>query len=149
MTEDKTRPILLTYRSVEQVVVEPEDQDRFVTTVQDAARACKSAQAGSEWQTQFEQFLSRIHEWCKGFAVVESSFVDVGDGGLRVSICTTNEDFDFDFEDEITELDIALAREFPNCLSEVTQIPRPVRARLDLSGAIMTYGDARTASSSS
>jgi hypothetical protein len=148
MADEKTKPIYLTYRSIEQVVVEPEDQDRFVTTVQEAARACKSAQDGSQWRQQFEAFLAFIHEWCKQRQDrVESGFVDVGDGGLRVSICVTSENFDFDFEDEVTELDIVLAQKFPQCLSEVTQIPRQVAQLLDLSDAIVAYGDTRPAPS--
>lgn len=150
MSEEKAKPIYLTYRSVEKVVVEPDDQDRFVTTVQDAARACKSAQVGTEWQAQFENFLARVHEWCEARKDrIDSSFVDVGDGGLRVNVCTSMADFDFDFEDEVTELDIELARDFPHCISEVSQIPRPVLARLDLSDAIVTYGDSATASNAS
>jgi hypothetical protein len=49
MEETQSKPIQLTFRSVEQVVVEPDDQDRFVTTAQEAARACQQAQAGKDW----------------------------------------------------------------------------------------------------
>jgi hypothetical protein len=150
MADENPKPIHLTYRSVEQVVVEPDDQDRFVTTVRDAARACKSAQADAEWRDQFEAFLAFIHEWCvERTEFVDASFVGVGDGELRVAICTSKNDFDFDFEEEVTELDILLAQKFPQCISEVTQFPRSILTPADFSEAIMTYGDASAASSTS
>jgi hypothetical protein len=143
MEETQSKPIQLTFRSVEQVVVEPDDQDRFVTTAQEAARACQQAQAGKDWSGEFNRFLSSVHEWCVGHQDrIESCYVDIGDGGLRVSVCVDADDFDFEFDDEITEFDIKLAEMFPNVLSEVTQIPRQVSLRVELpSSALCVYGD--------
>jgi len=144
MAKTASRPIHLTFRSVEQVVVEPDDNDRFVTTAAEAARACQQAQATKEFQEKFKLFLGHIHEWCKSRGDnIESGYVDVGDGGLRVNICMKADDFDFEFDDQITELDIELAREFPECVAEVTQLPRHVCRQLDLDTefSLQVYGD--------
>lgn len=148
MAKTAAKPIHLTFRSVEQVVVEPDDNDRFVTTAAEAARACQQAQATKEFQDEFKAFLSHIHGWCTAHGKeVESGYVDIGDGGLRVNICMKSDDFDFDFDDLITELDIELAQQFPKCIAEVTQIPREVCRKLDVDAefSLQVYGDAERA----
>jgi hypothetical protein len=145
MANTTTRPIHLTFKSVEQVVVEPDDNDRFVTTSAEAARACQQAQATKEFQDEFKKFLSYIHGWCIEQAkAIESGYVDIGDGGLRVNICMKSDDFDFEFDDKITELDIKLAQEFPSCIAEVTQIPKQVCGKLELDAeySLQVYGEA-------
>ena len=94
------KPIQLDFRSIEQVIVVPDDKDRFVTTQREAARACQIAEVGKDWAEEFEGFLSRIHHWCHDHKeIIDCGYVDIGDGGLRVSICTKGSDYEFAFED--------------------------------------------------
>ena len=119
------KPLKLDFESVEQVLVVPENEDRFITTEREAARACQVAEYGKEWSNQFKDFLSYIHHWCEEHsAIVEAGFVDVGDIGLRVEICINKDSYDFEFDDEITDLDVELGKRFPSCIAEATQIPK-------------------------
>ncbi len=84
ITQETKQPIQLNFQSVQQVVVAGEDgKDRWVTTVKEAAQACRSALDQREWQQQFEAFLGRIHEWAKEHDdVVSAAFVGISSEGL-------------------------------------------------------------------
>lgn len=94
----------------------PEDQDRFVITASEAARACKQAQDSIEWGRQWNDFLVFMNQWCKSRAdKVDAGYVTIGDSALNVLICVTAGDYDFDMEDEIAELDLEISKKFPLC----------------------------------
>lgn len=137
------KPIHLDFRSEQQVVVIPDDKDRFITTAAEAARACKSAENDSDWNRQWNDFLAHIHAWCKEHSsVVLAGYVSVGDSALNVLICTVDEEYNFDFEDTISDLDIDLANRFPLVSSEVMQIPNQAGLTSELPDeALFVYGD--------
>lgn len=117
-------PIHLNFQSVRQVVVIAEDgRDRWVTTVEEAAQACRSALDQQEWQKEFEAFLGRIHEWAKEHNEVSAAFVGINSEGLTGVIITKGTEYRYDFDDEITTLDIELAEKFPNCRADILQSP--------------------------
>lgn len=139
----KSNPIRLRFESREQVVVIPDDEDRFVITEGEAARACKRAVDDKEWKEQFDPFLLFIHDWCEEHASdVKAGYVTIGDIGLNVLICIKSKDYSFDIEDTLVELDFALADQFPSCETEVMQIPNQDTLTDVLSSeAMMVYGD--------
>ena len=139
-------PIRLDFQSVQQVVVTSHDGDRWVTTVKEAAQACRSALDQKEWQEQFEGFLGHIHEWAKSHSdIVASAFVGISSEGLTGVIITKGPNYRQDFDDEITELDIELAKRFPSCRADVLQSPEEEpEARIpyiSLERAVQVYGD--------
>jgi len=58
-------PIRLTFKSIENVLVESDDEDRFLMTMKEAAHACKQAQNQNEWQEDFKRFLHHVSQWCE------------------------------------------------------------------------------------
>ena len=118
MTTDRalgTGPIHLNFRSIKQVVVEPEDENRFMMTAK-------------ELREQFSQVLLSLKEWSEGRSSrVVASYVYPGDGFLNVLICTRGGDYDFDFDDEVTDLDISLTKQFGWLTAEVMQAPESAR----------------------
>lgn len=143
METKATGVIRLDFRSEEQVLVIPDDQDRFVTTVRDAALACKHYDQFGEWKEQYNDFLTFLHEWCiKHHDKVRAGYVTIGDASLNVLVFLHSAEYDFDFENEIVELDVKLADQFPLCSAEVLQVPN----QPDLTGelpdeALCVYGD--------
>jgi hypothetical protein len=114
----------LDFQSVQQVVVTNKDGDRWVTTVREAAQACRSALDQKEWREEFEAFLSHIHEWAKQHAdIVSSAFVGVSSEGLTGVIITKGPEYRADFDDAVTDLDIGLAKRFQNCRADMLQSP--------------------------
>ncbi|MEX0716151.1 MAG: hypothetical protein WD066_06175 [Planctomycetaceae bacterium] len=143
MSSTGTKPLQLSFESRQQVVVVADDEDRFVTTAGEAARACKRAADDQEFIAQFRAFLARVHEWCEiHSAAVEKGFVTITDGGLHVLLCLANPNYDFDLEDELVELDLELADDFPLCTAEVLQVPKQQALATELSSeALLVYGD--------
>lgn len=138
-------PIRLSFRSETKVVVEPDDEDRFVLTVREAAQACKQAQDDKEWQTKFSGFLVYLEKWAETHSKrIRTVYVNVADGALNILIGTSGGAYDVDFDDIITELDIALVKEFPWLVAEVMQVPQCVQSdRIPYEKAILVYGDGK------
>lgn len=138
-------PVRLTFRSEQHILVESDNEDRFMMTMREAAYACKQAQDKQEWQDDFKKFLHEVHQWCEAHAgKVEAGYVGVGDGSLNVFVCTKSADYDFDIDDELTELDIDLVKNHPWLVAEVLQIPEQTREDQILSDtAILVYGNGR------
>jgi hypothetical protein len=136
-------PIHLSVRSVQQVVVEPEDENRFMMTAKEAARACEQAQNEKDLREHFTQFLVYLMGWCnKHETEVHACYVYPGDGFLNVLVCTRGEEYRFDFDDAVTELDIDLTRQFDWLTAEVMQVPEGAReGHVSLEKAILVYGD--------
>jgi hypothetical protein len=136
-------PIRLNFRSIQQVVVEPEDENRFLMTAREATRACEQAQGEKELREQFTQFMLYLHKWCEAHAdEVCAAYVYPGDGFLNILVCTRGDGYRFDFDDQVTELDIDVARQFGWLRAEVMQVPESAReGQVSLEKAILVYGD--------
>jgi hypothetical protein len=143
MRSVSTGPIHLSIRSVQQVVVEPEDENRFMMTAKEATRACEQAQTEKELREAFSRFLVYLHDWCKDRSdEVSAAYVYPGDGFLNILICTRGDTYRLDFDDPVTELDIDLTRQFPWMAAEVMQVPEGAReGHVSLEKAIVVYGD--------
>jgi hypothetical protein len=139
----RSRPIRIGFQSVEKVLVEPEDNDRFLITAREAARACKQAEDNKEWGENFSQFLVFLEKWAKSKKdKLDALFLDIGDGSLTVLACTPGENYDFGFDDELSELDLAIVDRFPWCIAEVMQVPTRLKeSQISFEKAIQIYGD--------
>lgn len=141
-------PIRLNFRSEERIVVEPDDKDRFVVTMKEAALACKRVENVKEWQDDFDRFLVYLEKWAETHAnLVNSVFVNVGDGALTILVCTLNESYDTGLDDTITDLDLELVQKFPWLVAEVMQVPGSVQrgGRIPFEKVILVYGDGKRA----
>jgi hypothetical protein len=120
-------------------------------TAKEAARACQVAQSEKELRDAFGQFILYLHEWCKSRAAdVHTAYVYPGDGFLNILICTRGEDYRFDLDDPVTELDLDLTRQFGWLVAEVMQVPEGSReGHIALEKAIIVYGDGSSARATS
>ena len=118
-------PIRLHFQDVEtQIVVTPDDNDRFVTTSSEAAQACKMAQDALRWKPEFEALLKHIHDWCAEHTErVARAFLSFSSDGLKLFLLTHGSSYRFDFDDAVSEFDLELDKKFPNCPGEVMQLP--------------------------
>jgi len=121
--ETAAQPIRLSVQSVEQVMVEPDDQDRFTMTAREAAHACKVADDLKQFEETFRLFLLDLHSWCnqhpEGIEAVCCSFSDC----FKVAICTSRKEFDFVLDEGIAQLEIDIVKKYKWCLIEVSQMP--------------------------
>jgi hypothetical protein len=138
-------PIKLTFGSTEKVEVIVDDRHRWLTTVHEAAQACKTAFDIGMWGATFEEFLFQLQKWCeKHGGFVSKCFVTWGDGGLHVFVVTKGDEFQFDFHDELASLDVHLAEAYPDHPADVMQLPeRPAETLLSFFApmqSIQVYG---------
>lgn len=138
------RPIQLDFRSERPVVVVPEDEDRFVVTSKEAARACRSAANEQEWKTEFNSFLTNVHDWCKKHSgSIDNAYLSLGDEGLKLFLATNGDEYDFSLDDDVAKLGIDLTNTFPGCPVDVLHVPNTslteLRSFFSPSTAIQLY----------
>ena len=134
-------PIQLSFRSIQQVVVEQADEDRFMMTAKEAARAYALAQNEKELREQFVQVILFLREWCRHNSEVERCYGYPGDGHFNILVCTTGAEYRHDIEDQVTQLDVNLFRQFPWLRAELVHVPSSVADKnVTLEKAIVIYG---------
>jgi hypothetical protein len=110
----EARPIRLDYRiKGGNVVVMPNDEDRFTMTIQEAALACKAGVKQLRFGRQFERtLLPRLGSWMKAHKnKIQKAFLTLGDGRLLFLIVRREVPYDETFENELSDLDISIARD--------------------------------------
>lgn len=102
-------PIQLHY-SGGQVIVTPEDEDRFVLASRQAVSACQSAFVFERAINQFKsEFLDRLHKWClEHKSSVRACYVPFPSSGcaIKVFMVARSGEFDFELSDLIAGLEI-------------------------------------------
>jgi hypothetical protein len=107
-----------------QVVVHAADEDRFLMTCEEAARACKRHMTVVEWKQEFTRLLAHLRKWIEQhLSTVEACYADVRDGQLVIFILPKGRRFDMGLAEEIAALEYSLPGQFPICDCEVMQVP--------------------------
>ncbi len=78
---------------------------------------------GYRWVHEFRFFLEYIKKWCVAHDKVSGFDIGIGYDEFTIIIVTKSEDGDLDLEDQITDLDIELAKKFHNCPAMLYQSP--------------------------
>jgi len=146
------KPIQLRFDDLRQVVVIGDDQDRFYTTVADAARACKRADHMDAWIKQVKEFLLTIHEWCASQPeIVRACYVTWCEGHYNVIVVTHGDEYRFDFDQRVTELNLSLVDMYQDIPVDAIQIPQGPEGALHSfiipEKAIQPYGESSSARS--
>lgn len=120
----KVQPLRLDFRSERTVVVVPEDEDRFVVTSREAARACRRVADEEEWRSEFNDFLAKVHGWCEQHSEgIDGAYLALGDEGMKIFLVTIRDEYDFSLGDDVAKLGIELAGLFPGCPADVLHVP--------------------------
>jgi hypothetical protein len=107
---DRTQLIRLSHAGGK-VLVEPEDEDRFVLTAQAAVKACQDQQRQMEAIRTFKvHFLEPLLRWCVARADrVRACYLPAPRGPLQVFVVTSSPKFDFGLAAEVAALELELA----------------------------------------
>jgi hypothetical protein len=100
-------PIQLHYNAG-QVVVTPEDQDRFVVASRLAVTACQSAAIADRAINELKKhFFGKLHEWCRANhkSVLACYAPFPSDNCLKVFVVAKSATFDFRLSDSIADLE--------------------------------------------
>jgi hypothetical protein len=111
LSQKKTQPIQLHYGDDSKVVVVPEDEDRFVTSCQEAANACRAYNEQAMFYKQFDdRLLPLLGQWVHQHAAQASkAYLTVREDGLLFVVVLRSTHYDRVVEDALTELDVRVA----------------------------------------
>lgn len=110
----KPSVVRLDYRMEDtRVIVTPQDNDAFGLTVEQAVRACRLfGDEGIPFEGQFNLLLRRCALWLLDHKkYVSDAYMTARDAGLLFLVVRKQKEYDGKFEDDLTALDISIARD--------------------------------------
>jgi hypothetical protein len=116
MSTTTTEPIRLRYREKDsQVMIEPEDEDRFSLFVEQAIKACRMFQDIQLFNEQLDHLKARLGKWVHDRAgKIHKAFLTIADNQFLFLVVLKEAEYDDEFEEELAELDLDIARD-PDC----------------------------------
>jgi hypothetical protein len=112
-TAKYVEPVRLLYRERDRrTIIEPNDEDRFTLSVNEAIQACRIYGQWAEFHKQYDLLLTHLGQWLHvRKSQVDKAFLTVRDAGLLLLIVTKAATYDSQFESELVDLDIEVARD--------------------------------------
>lgn len=133
----------------DRVVVEPEDEDRFVITAQSAVKACKDQQEKETAIRMFkEKFLRPLISWCEARTErVVACYIPPPISYLQVFMVGASEKYDFELGQELSKLELELAESGwrVNVLQLPTTATEDLSTFFNTEGAIEVYAELEAA----
>ena len=113
----KTRPLQLTYKqSKREVVVTPEDEDRYVTTVDEMIQSYGMSHLAISLQNELTRRFTELTRHCATWlqnhdSKVKSAHLTMRDAGFLFLVVRNTKPYDREFEEQLTEFDLRIARD--------------------------------------
>ncbi len=110
-------PIRLLYSQKDsEVVIVPEDEDRFVVSVEDAIIACRIHE---QFKTLFQKQLNHLNDllgkWLQGqCSKVYKAFLTLQDARMLFLVVMKEKQYDSQLEDQLTDIELSIAQD-PEC----------------------------------
>lgn len=109
---DAKNVVRLRHNDKGMITIVPQDEDRFSLNIDEAVQALRVADQLKKFQKQFrlllktlgEWLIERKQEWC-------DAFVALRDGGLTFVVIRHVPQYDAQFEDELSDLDIKISND--------------------------------------
>ena len=94
------------------LVVTPKDQDRFCLNVEEAIDACKAHTEEKKFRLQFQTLLGFLGYWVQEHQKdIRDAIVTLQEGCILLLVVKENTSYEDSFEDALTKLDLAVARD--------------------------------------
>lgn len=93
------------------VIVTPQDQDRFGVKIRRAIEILQLAGRVDEFENQFNLLLGTLGRWLKCQDNIARAFLTHRDGALAFVVVRSESQCDDAFEDELSDLDYAIAND--------------------------------------
>jgi hypothetical protein len=92
------------------VLFEPEDESRFTMKVKEVIQSCNIHQQSDEFESQFNDLKNILGNWIHGRKdKITKAFLTIRDTRVLFIVITKNVEYDSRLEDELTNLDLAIA----------------------------------------
>jgi hypothetical protein len=125
------------------VIVTPDDEDRFVLTAQSAVKACQDHVQQNESIKKFKsEFIRPLMDWCESNAGrIHSTYIPIPIGYVQVFVVGNSERFDFALGEDLANLELQLAD--AGWRVSILQIPlsseEELKTYFDPDGALLIY----------
>ncbi len=117
-----------------QVTVTPSDEDRFSISVERAIAACQADARAEEFKKQFGLLIRRLGEWLASRSDIDGAWITKRDRHLLFLVVRTSPEYDRDFEDALSALDLELAQDGHLDLIRISTMNLPPVSKEALSG---------------
>lgn len=124
--KNRIRALLLRREPSGKVRVGPEDLDRFAIQREKAARILRLVDRTEQFEKQFSLLLDTLGNWVsQNRGKVSDSYVTLQEGVLSLVVIRKQPEYDADFEDVLSELEVDIANDPDLNLIEFTTMPLP------------------------
>jgi hypothetical protein len=142
--KSQSEPLRLDFREERRLVVQTQD-DRYFTTSERMAEACRQSADVETWTNELHDFLADLHQWMRDHSeVVVGCYLAPGEGAMVAYVTTFGEEYRFDFDDDVVDLELRLHEVFPRHPVEVmhmpTASPDALRSFFSPDSAFQVYG---------
>ncbi|MEX0867849.1 MAG: hypothetical protein WD030_10855 [Pirellulales bacterium] len=93
------------------VTITPKDQDRYTLKVHQAIERLEIGGRVSRLEAELKVLYGRLAKWLVDQDSVRQAFVTLRDGGFIFVVVRSVAEYDEEFEDSLSDLDIAIARD--------------------------------------
>ncbi|MCI0640661.1 MAG: hypothetical protein L0Y72_20085 [Gemmataceae bacterium] len=110
----KTQPIIQLHHENThgKVLVETDEQDRFVLTVSAAIEACQAYGKVNEFNQQFKELSARLSNWIGEHATdISQAYLTVRDASILFLVVQRAESFHQGLVDSLADLDVGIAQD--------------------------------------
>ncbi len=114
------------------IVVEPEDQDRYVLKVSRAVELLGLVSRADKFQRQLIVLQRELAKWLQSANGVDSAFLTLREGALSFVVIRANVQYDDHFEDSLSDLDFTIANDVDLDLVKIDTIALPPASRESL-----------------
>lgn len=125
-----------------QVFITSENEDRFYVPMPEAVRRIQIGESRHAWNDELNAMLVAVHQWAchtKARDCIKECYAAPCDGTITIYVVPATGRFDFNLANQITDLDLRLARDFQAVPTEIIQIPG------DTDDCLMQFVDTRIA----
>lgn len=112
-TAKYSTPLRLLYREkARRAFIEPEDEDRFTLSVEEAIQACRMFGKFADFQNQYRLLLNHLGQWLHARKDrIDRALLTTRDAGLLLLIITKATTYDSQLESELIALDMEIAQD--------------------------------------
>jgi hypothetical protein len=112
MATEQQNVIWLRHGDQQELWVETENQDRFLTTVEAVVRACQAYGHIAEVGKQLRKLLRKLDQWLTAHPEdVQEAYLTIRDSGLLFLVVRKTKAFNHVLEEALTDLDIEIAND--------------------------------------
>ncbi len=137
-TQTHFKPIRLKWSQQEQkIVVEPEDEDRFVITMREAVAVCGAYLEERKFREQVSLLLSRCATWIdKNKQQIDTAYMTIQDGGILFLVIQEGKARNSSLSNDLSALDVEIANDENVSLLDVSVLLLPKGTEEDISSFI-------------